>query len=137
MTPAARLAGLLGVWQVSRVLRSTDGLRARFKGIATWAPEGDGLRCDETGTLTQNGTAFPATRTTLWRATTTTLDVAFADGRPFHSFPPEARANARHDCAPDTYDLYYDFTGWPRWSCRWRVTGPRKDYRALTRYRRG
>lgn len=135
MTPADRLAGLVGTWQVARVLRG-NGLRARFSGTATWAAEGPLLRCTEAGTLTRDGVSFAAMRETLWRAAPGEIHVLFGDGRPFHSVTPGPTAYARHDCAPDTYDLRYDFSAWPHWSCRWHVTGPRKGYRALTRYRR-
>ncbi|WP_179380541.1 DUF6314 family protein [Jannaschia marina] len=133
MTPPERLAGLLGTWRTLRVIRHADGTRARFEGESRWVPEGAALRCLETGRLTQGRQGFEARRETLWRATPKTLEVAFADGRPFHSI---AGPSAHHDCAPDTYVLTYDWGNWPRWSVRWRVTGPRKDYRALTRYRR-
>jgi hypothetical protein len=29
----------------------------------------------------------------------------------------------------------YDFRDWPRWQAEWRVTGPRKDYGIVTRFR--
>ncbi|SDZ12611.1 hypothetical protein SAMN05444004_106130 [Jannaschia faecimaris] len=133
MTPPERLAGLLGDWRTMRVIRHRNGPTARFYGISIWTPEGRALRCTEQGTLTQDGTSFEAHRETLWRATPKTLEVAFADGRPFHTIDGPA---AHHDCAPDTYVLYYDWRNWPRWTVRWSVTGPRKDYRALTRYLR-
>ena len=136
MTPAERLAGLLGPWRVIRVLRHADGTRARFRGRADWTPRGPVLHCLEDGTLDQGGARYPASRVTLWRADATRLHVAFADGRPFHAFAAGPRAGAVHDCPPDTYRIGYDFGGGQGWSCRWHVTGPRKSYRALTRYRR-
>ncbi|SNT14478.1 hypothetical protein SAMN05421775_106177 [Jannaschia aquimarina] len=135
MTPAERLALLEGAWHLVRVIRHSDGTRARFVGHAVWLAEGPVLRCREDGVLTQAGRTMPATRETLWRADATRLHVAFRDGRPFHSFEPLARIRASHDCPPDTYRLSYDFTAFPRWIVRWDVSGPRKSYRALTRYR--
>ncbi|CTQ32407.1 DUF6314 family protein [Jannaschia rubra] len=137
MTPADRLAGLAGRWRTLRVLRHGDGTRARFLGVSTWAPDGTVLRCTEAGTLEQAGRRYEAHRVTLWRATVQGVEVLFADGRPFHRLPvPGDRAVVRHDCAPDVYDIAYDFRARTRWTLRWRVRGPRKDYRALTRYLR-
>lgn len=135
MTPADRLAALSGKWQVTRVIRHTNDTTARFTGTAEWSPDGSGLRCDEIGLLTI-GDMAPVTgnRTTLWQVQNDRLSISFADGRPFHAIGAGPRPGATHDCAPDTYCLTYDFTLWPHWSVRWHVTGPRKDYRALTRY---
>ena len=74
-----------------------------------------------------------ASRVYLWRDTGAGLSVAFEDGRPFHSLAP-GRLEDRHWCDPDTYDVRYDFTRWPDWTQRWRVTGPRKDAVILSRF---
>lgn len=131
MTPAERLASLLGRWRVLRAIRHADGTRARFRGEATWRPDGTGLACVEAGMLEQGGARFPARRETLWRAGPAGIVVTFADDRPFHVI---AGAGAHHDCPPDSYRLDYDFSARGFWSVRWRVTGPRKDYRAFTRH---
>ncbi len=131
MTPAERLAALAGRWRTLRVLRHADGTGARFSGQSLWAAEGALLRCTEAGTLEQGGHRFAARRETLWRATPSTIEVLFADGRPFHAIDGRP---AVHDCAPDTYILRDDFGTWPRWSVRWQVEGPRKSYRATTGY---
>ncbi|WP_236687730.1 DUF6314 family protein, partial [Jannaschia aquimarina] len=67
MTPAERLALLEGAWHLVRVIRHSDGTRARFVGHAVWLAEGPVLRCREDGVLTQAGRTMPATRETLWR----------------------------------------------------------------------
>lgn len=133
MTPTERLAALAGPWRTHRVIRHADGTRLRFDGTSDWRPAGTLLRCCEQGTLRQGDTSFQASRETLWRATPQAIEVMFADGRPFHRIDGP---DAHHDCPPDDYRLRYDFGAWPKWSVRWRVTGPRKDYRALTRYAR-
>ena len=130
-----RVADLTGRWRVARVIRHAGGATARFDGIAAWTPEGGAFRCVETGRLTQDGAGFEARRETLWRQEGDAIAVAFGDGRPFHRVGPVR--DAHHDCPPDDYRLCYDLSAWPNWSVRWRVTGPRKDYRALTRYWRG
>ena len=114
-------------------MRHVDGTRARFRGEAAWTPDGVALRCLEDGVLEQGGQRFAARRETLWRAGPEGIAVAFPDGTPFHRI--EA-GPAIHDCPPDTYRLAYDWSGRGFWSVRWRVTGPRKDYRAITRYAR-
>ena len=131
MTPNERLAALSGRWRLLRAIRHADGGSARFSGTATWAPDGLGLRCVEDGTLEQDGRSFAARRETLWHASAAGIDVRFRDGRPFHRI---VGGICHHDCPPDRYELRYDFTAWPRWSVRWRVQGPRKDYKALSRY---
>ncbi|MEM9795281.1 MAG: DUF6314 family protein [Pseudomonadota bacterium] len=136
MSPAERLAALAGRWRVLRVLRHADGSTVRFEGTADWVPDGTLLRSVEQGRLVQDDRAFDAKRVTLWRAGPDGIDVLFEDGRPFHRIGKGARPRAEHDCPPDTYRLGYDFTTWPRWSVRWTVHGPRKSYRALTRYLR-
>ena len=129
-----RAADLAGAWRVLRVIRHADGTAARFTGRAVWTPEGDAFRCVELGRLRQDGGAFEARRETVWRDGPEGIAVAFGDGRPFHMWRPGEPA--RHDCPPDDYRLRFDLSAWPCWSVRWRVVGPRKDYRALTRYAR-
>nr|WP_275297027.1 DUF6314 family protein [Jannaschia sp. Os4] len=121
-----------GRWRVLRAVRHADGTRARFEGHATWAPEGRGLRCVEDGTMVLGGARMPARRETVWAVEDGTLTVRFADGRPFHAV---AEGWARHDCPPDLYRIAYEW-GADRFAMRWRVTGPRKDYAALTRHLR-
>ena len=129
--PADRLADLSGRWRTIRAIRHAGGSTARFEGVTEWRAEGLSRRAVEEGLLSQGHASFPARRETVWRPDASGIDIAFADGRPFHRI--EGR-DAHHDCRPDTYLLRYDVSAWPFWSVRWRVTGPRKDYRALTRY---
>ena len=51
------------------------------------------------------------------------------------STPRTRRRPPAHDCPPDTYRVRYDFRAWPRWQAEWRVTGPRKDYGIVSRFR--
>ncbi|MCK0166065.1 DUF6314 family protein [Jannaschia sp. S6380] len=134
MLPAERLAALSGRWTTARALIHADGSGAQFLGSTIWTPEGGRMRCVEAGDLHQDGRTFPARRETFWHAFSDGIAVSSSDGRPFHRIGPDQ--DALHDCPPDTYRLRYDWSAWPAWSVRWRVTGPRKNYRALTRYRR-
>ena len=64
-------------------------------------------------------------------------EVAFHDGRPFHRFAAgESGAGTDHLCGADLYRVAYDWSAWPDWRAVWEVTGPRKDYRMESRYRR-
>jgi hypothetical protein len=74
-----------------------------------------------------------ARRRYLWRETPEGQAVFFDDGRPFHRLGPNHLAD-RHHCAPDLYDVTYDFSGWPHWTQSWRVTGPRKDMAIESRF---
>ena len=132
-----QLADFKGDWQITRLIEETGG-GARAEGMARFRPDGSGaLRVEESGTLTlAAGTVLRFERAYLWaQGPGGLIRTAFADGRPFHEFDPAlARPQARHDCAPDTYDVAYDFSRWPDWTAVWRVTGPRKDYQMRTEY---
>lgn len=75
-----------------------------------------------------------AERTYLWSAPEEcAIDVAFADGRPFHAFDPTVPiATAVHVCGEDRYEATYEFADWPVWRLSWRVMGPRKDLLVIT-----
>ncbi|MDD9729680.1 DUF6314 family protein [Mameliella sp. AT18] len=128
---ARDLGAFLGVWQVSRQIRQDDGARGRFEGTARWQADGTGAIYCERGQFWLGGQGpFVAERSYRWDAD---LTVYFEDGRLFHQVPAQGGAVA-HWCPPDQYDGHYDFSDWPRWSLRWRVSGPRKGYQSLTRY---
>lgn len=130
------LFDFLGRWRLSREIEDArGGLAGRLEGWAIFSPQGTGLACEETGLLSYgDAPAMQATRRYIWRAEGDRIAVYFDDGRPFHSFVPGPRAEATHDCAPDRYEVAYDFTGWPRWEAVWTVRGPRKDYVMTSRY---
>jgi hypothetical protein len=135
-----RLEAFAGDWEIDREIEDAHaGRRGRFAGRATFTPSPDGLRYREEGRLSLDGAPeMAATRDYLWRdAGAGAVEVLFADGRPFHRFLlDEPDPAAEHACAADTYRVRYDFRHWPRWRAEWRVTGPRKDYRLLSRFRR-
>jgi Family of unknown function (DUF6314) len=135
-----RLQAFAGDWQVERDIEDAHaGRHGRFTGRASFTPSPDGLRYREEGRLALDGApAMAATRDYLWRdGGAGTIEVLFADGRPFHRFlPDEPDPAAEHACPPDTYRVRYDFRQWPRWRAEWRVTGPRKDLRLVSRFRR-
>lgn len=134
-----RLEAFAGDWQIDREIEDVKGGRhGRFTGRARFTRSPEGLRYREEGRLALDGAPeMAATRDYLWRdAGAGAVEVLFADGRPFHRFLlDEPDPAAEHACPPDTYRVRYDFSRWPRWRAEWRVTGPRKDYGMVSRFR--
>lgn len=127
------LSDFEGVWRVTRDIAHGDGARARFAGVARWVPVAEGLHYVERGEMRMPGHApMQAERRYLWRED---LSVWFEDGRFFHQVP-ETGGQAEHWCDPDMYRVRYDFADWPAFQATWEVTGPRKDYRMVSRYLR-
>ncbi len=129
-----------GRWRLTRQIDDARGPDATFTGTAVFSPDsgGRGLELVEQGQLVLQGQgAFQAERRYLWQQDDACVAVFFADGRDFHRFDPQGgQAQAAHWCDPDTYEVQYDFTGWPVWQVQWRVTGPRKDYMMRSVYTR-
>lgn len=122
-----------GNWQVARRIEDAlSGQEGRFDGTAAFVRDEVGLRYAERGVLTLGSATMEAERVYLWRASGDGIEVLFDDGRAFHRI--DGSAEAAHWCDPDQYDVTYDFAGWPKWSSRWRVVGPRKDYVMITDY---
>jgi len=136
-----RLEAFEGEWAVDRTIEDVRaGRQGRFTGKAAFRPVAAGaLGYREEGTLAFEGApAMAASREYQWRdAGGGIIEVRFADGRFFHRFLPEEPAPTDvHHCDPDVYRVRYDFARWPLWRAEWRVTGPRKDYSMVSRYRR-
>ncbi|OWU82911.1 hypothetical protein ATO6_21685 [Oceanicola sp. 22II-s10i] len=133
-----QLAEFEGAWRLERRVRHGDGTEAMFTGIARFSADGDGLMLHEAGEMRIAGQgAFRAERSYRWSVAGGRIAVWFDDGRFFHAFDPLAtHPEAGHDCAPDRYDVAYDFSDWPRWRAVWRVRGPRKDYELSSQYSR-
>lgn len=126
-----------GDWLIRREI--TDHLAGQtgwFSGQASFTPDQTGLRYFETGTLKLAAQPeMTATRRYVWRFLDEHVDVAFEDGRHFHSFHlSDPTAEAAHFCDPDDYEVAYDFGKWPNWRVKWTVKGPRKDYVMMSEY---
>lgn len=132
-----RLEDFAGRWRIGRRIDDRlGGTTGHFAGVAEFHPVAGGLAYREEGRLAlDDGTAFTAVRSYLWRAEGARIHVDHADGRPFHSFGPRELA-ARHWCDPDDYRVRYDFAAWPEWRVEWVVRGPRKDYTTESLYSR-
>jgi hypothetical protein len=83
--------------------------------------------------------ARPAERTLrfLPGAAPGTVDVRFADGRPFHDLDlASGRHIAHHPCAADRYRGEFTVRDADHWRTVWRVGGPAKDLVIVTDYTR-
>ena len=120
-------AELTGRWSVERrLLDRLTGTTGRFEGVATFAPDG---RWSEEGTLAFGAYRGPARRE---------LRIAdgmvwFSDGRAFHPF--DLSAPVEHVCGEDRYVGEYRLAA-DVLEVVWLVTGPHKDQRIESVYRR-
>lgn len=131
------LAQFQGKWRLERHIHDhLAGVEGTLAGEAVFAPVAGGLAYAETGTLRYAGQApLRAERRYHWAERAGRVVVFFEDCRPFHDFPLGAvTAEAHHLCAPDSYAVHYDFTGFPDWQATWRATGPRKRNVMISRY---
>jgi hypothetical protein len=130
-----RLEDFEGRWRIARRIEDAwMGTTGLFEGVARFEPDGDGLTYTEVGELRlPQEVPMTARRTFLWREDNGAICVLYDDGRPFHKIAAGARvAQDWHDCAPDTYEVTYNFTQWPGWRMIWKVQGPRKDYVSIS-----
>jgi hypothetical protein len=130
---------LKGSWRIDREISDRRSASiARFAGKCDFSRLSDGLSYAEAGLLTVDGREHEATQTNRWEVTgEETAIVYFADDKPFHNV--HVRMNAavvEHWCAPDEYRGNYIFESASIWHLTWRVTGPRKDYTACSRFTR-
>ncbi len=112
------LADFLGDWSLDRQITDHRARNtARFEGHARFSPDPRGLAYTESGLLTLPGTPpLEADRSYLWREAAGLIGVDHGDGRSFHRFDP-ARPDASHSCPPDSYQVSYDFSRWPKALC--------------------
>jgi hypothetical protein len=147
------LAYLAGRWRVQRSVRDlATGGEGEFTGVTVFTPlegedrlagegpaEGGGLLHLESGTFVWQGVARPAERTLRFLPGTApgTVDVRFADGRPFHPLDlASGRYVADHPCAADRYRGEFTVRDADHWRTVWRVGGPAKDLVLVTDYTR-
>lgn len=132
------LVDFIGLWDLHRSIHDfATGQTGTFRGTARFASGDGALNYHEAGEMRLGtGPALWAERRYLWRQGACGIEVYFDDGRFFHLIEPQPRPEADHWCDPDSYRVAYDFSDWPRWSARWTVTGPRKNYQMISDYRR-
>ncbi len=128
------LQDFIGFWDIDRDIDDRlTGLQSTFSGTATIHKDGNYA---ENGDLTlPTGAVLKASRTYLWFDMPGGIQINFPDGRPFHQIRL-THPTDRHLCDPDTYDVRYDLGKFPDWTAFWHVTGPKKDYEMVSRYRK-
>ncbi|WP_331771781.1 DUF6314 family protein (plasmid) [Embleya sp. NBC_00888] len=132
-------AYLVGRWSIDRaVTDERSGARGTFVGTAVFRRTDDELLEMESGEFVWAGTANPASRThRLVPRADGTVDVLFADGRPFHHLDLRTgRWHTRHPCAADRYDGEFTVVSQDEWHLLWRVEGPTKTQTLTSVYRR-
>ena len=135
MSGLTSLAALAGDWHLSRRTEHRDGAVNRLEGQCHFTRSGTRLIQDEGGLLEMGAQSFEARQRYIWQADGATLNVFFADMRPFHSVPLHTlHHTTAHLCPPDRYEVTYDFSDWPRWQSQWHVEGPRKAYLMTSLY---
>ena len=111
-------------WVIERII--IDQIRAvefNFVGECEIV-EGIYSECGEI--VLGDGSKLVSSRRYIWLDSGDAIDVSFEDKSFFHRIDLSKRiSKAVHFCAPDTYEVYYDFTSWPYWSVAWIVEGPR------------
>jgi hypothetical protein len=126
-------AALSGRWAVRRLLYSdVDG---EFTGVATFEACDAGLAWDERGRLRLGSHEGPAGRRLLVVRDGDGWAVEFADGRPFHPLDLTG-AWVEHRCGDDVYRGSYRLLGPGALEVRWIVSGPGKEQRIDSSYRR-
>lgn len=133
------LAYLAGEWSLRRtIVDHGNCVTGRFEGDGRCRAVGRRGHYEEDGTLTFGARASHARRALqLIAVDGGTIDVRFADGRPFFELDLRAgRCDAVHHCGADLYELQFEVIGADRLLERWRVSGPAKDYAAQTLWRR-
>ena len=134
MTDLARF--LPGTWHVERALEDSALGAGRFRGSATFTPDGDGLAWVETGRMTFGGYDGPASRTLRLVRDAGGWEVRFADGRPFHRLDPNGDGHCAfgHPCGDDRYAGEFVVRGPDAFEIDWSVSGPAKAQRLTGRY---
>jgi hypothetical protein len=132
------LADFQGRWKIERTIKDKRaGIDGTLSGEATLSPRAQGgLTYEETGKLSYGPkSSMEATRRYLWLPHAQGIEVQFDDGRPFHVIVLQRlMPDTNHHCDPDLYHVSYDFRTFPQWQSVWRVVGPMKDYRMVTKY---
>jgi Family of unknown function (DUF6314) len=147
---------LRGHWQIERVLVDhRTGTRGQFTGSAAILPATAETPLTSTGgpaaspgrreaSYTEQGElrfgphTGPAQRILGFQARPDgTVQVRFADGRPFYVLDlRRGHCQAEHPCRADRYRLTHVVHSMDLIEERWSVSGPDKDYHAVTRLHR-
>lgn len=130
------LPPLEGTWGLTRAVVHAGRGRVRASGRAEFTRDGEGLLEREWGrAIFADGGSARFEQRRLWRVEGGILVLRKGDGTLLCALDG---GGGVHECPPDTYRLHLDLGRLPGlWVARWRVTGPRKEYRMRSEYRRG
>lgn len=124
---------ILGRWSVSRVILDRCGMGwMHFDGIADIDP----VKFDEQGEMRIAGQRSQGRRTYHLRFGEGHVIVQFPDGREFIRLDGRPVQHVHHLCGDDAYKGRLFFLSPDQWGEVWHVTGPRKDYKSVSRYTR-
>jgi hypothetical protein len=122
-----------GKWQVRRiVIDHLNRTRHDFTGSATITT----TSIVEQGELQIGKTAIEASRAYQLAMNDDGIVASFPTGREFIRLGLANRQTVHHHCGADSYSGRFFFRNQAWWAEFWRVSGPRKRYSSLTRYRR-
>ncbi|GGC85135.1 hypothetical protein GCM10011512_10010 [Tersicoccus solisilvae] len=133
---------LAGAWSFERRLDDRRAGRVyTVTGSAVFGAtsEESTIAYAETGSLTGDGQPPAAVerRLTWHDEGDARVLIRFADGREYLRLDfGSGHAEGNHPCAPDTYLVTLTAEDDDAWTETWDVTGPAKDYTAVTRYTR-
>ena len=130
---AGRLDDFLGSWDVKRTI--VDRLAKasyRFEGTAVIGASS----VVESGTVRSGAMSLKGDRSYELRRGDGELEILFPDGRLFVALGGAASQEVYHLCGEDHYSGRFFFQADGAWAEAWQVTGPRKRYVSLARYRR-
>lgn len=136
------LVGLLtGSWNfVRRIEDRRSGTRGQAIGTAEFIPDDGGLKWIETGELELGSFIGPVSRELRIEKDGGSWQVLFDDGRLFHPIDlSQGHCSAEHPCRADLYSgslRIHNSPPGPELTTDWNVTGPEKDHRIITAYRR-
>jgi hypothetical protein len=136
---------LAGDWNVLRWISDhRTGTDGEFRGTASFRPRSASsvdlgeLEYTEQGELAFGSHLGPASRTlTYCGRADGAADVSFTDGRPFFRLDLRTgHCEAEHPCNADQYLVTVTRQGRDRFTERWQVAGPEKNYEMTATYTR-
>lgn len=138
--PSDLLTHLAGTWHLERSI-SNGGI---FQGLAHIRPtDMRGVYSyHEEGTFLREEVTQPACRDYLFKVSGKTLNILFADPHRDDSlyvsldFSGRLAANDTYFCGDDTYGHIFEIVSLNHFRTETIVSGPEKDYRLITNYKR-
>ena len=128
-----------GSWALQRDIDDRrQGQSGHLVGQADFTPEKWGLLYRESGQMTLGASVTEAFRQYRYSFPRPGhVEIGFEDGRLLLALDlTDETATATHLCGADSYAAQVALLDETTWRATWHVTGPRKDYTLVSRYRR-